>query len=160
MQWFDEKSFGQGDSILPSWFLRILELNKCVTRNIAYETYAQRAMLTLIPKWQLYSTKWMTKVVRCSATVWSGIWSVQESNNSAILIFFKRIICKMDKISPSFTVVYLDASNVNFELICVVVIEKSRRTHHINHPAHIQLSQLWIGNQVLQHNYWSHFFFW
>ena len=94
----------------------------------------------------------MTTVVNCSTTVWSGLWSGQESNNSAISIdqyFFKRIIWKMDKISPSFTVVYFDASKVDLELICVVVALKSCCTHRVNILRRIQLSLSWIGNQAL-----------
>ena len=55
----------------------------------------------------------------------------------------------MDKISSSFTVVYFDASNVNFELIRVMVKIKSCRTHRLNHPHRMQLSPSWIGNQAL-----------
>ena len=60
-------------------------------------------------------------------------------------IFFKRIICEMDKISPLFTVTYFYASKV--KLICVVVKIKSCRTQCINPLRHIQLSPSWIGNQ-------------
>ena len=40
MQWFDEKSLGWGVSILLVQFIEMLEFNKWVTRNIAYEAKA------------------------------------------------------------------------------------------------------------------------
>ena len=109
-------------------------------------------MLILIPEWLLYSTKWMTMVVRWSATVWNGLWSWKESNNSAISIdqyfsrgSFLRGIITLCRFASSILMLV----NVNFELISVVVKIKSRRTHCVNHPRRIQLSPSWIGNQAL-----------
>ena len=46
----------------------------------------------------------------------------------------------MDKISPSFTVVYFDASKVDFELICGAGKIKFRHTYRVNPPRRIQWS--------------------
>ena len=64
-------------------------------------------------------------------------------------IFFKSIIFKMDKISPLFTVVYFDASNVNFETYLRRGQNKIPHTHRANLPSHIQLFPSWFGNQAL-----------
>ena len=44
---------------------------------------------------------------------------------------------------------YFYASNVNFELICIVVKIKSCYTHRVNLLRRVQLFPSWIGNQAL-----------
>ena len=49
MQWFGKNSSGRDVSTRRN-FQECWRFNKCVKRNIAYETYARRDMLTLFPK--------------------------------------------------------------------------------------------------------------
>ena len=46
-------------------------------------------------------------------------------------ILFKRLLKKIDELFLSFMVVYLSASNVDFELRCIVVIIKPMSNHPV-----------------------------
>ena len=86
--------------------------------------------------------------------MWSGssTYLMDIINRS---IFFKRLIWKMDALSPSsIIVIYFNTNNVDFELRCVVVKKEKKKltgrsTHCAHPPRRIQLSPSWIGNSPL-----------
>ena len=57
----------------------------------------------------------------------------------------------MGKISPSFTIVYFDASNVDSEFICIMVKIKSHRTHRVNLPIISNCPRRNLGTNLTHH---------